>query len=126
RRVPRRPADEPRREVQGQRAARLPRAGVRRPQGRRRRRRVPRAQGHGQERVRRRRRRGEGARRAGALTMTPRALVAAGIVALAALARAQEAPEPWRVLRALEVEGLAAFDRDTIASELVLDGVTRR
>jgi hypothetical protein len=43
--------------------------------------------------------------------MTPRAAVALAVLALAAVMRAQEVPEPWRVLRALEVEGIAAFDR---------------
>lgn len=39
---------------------------------------------------------------------------------------AQQKPDPLRVLRAMEVEGVAAFDRDRIAGALVLDSALMR
>jgi hypothetical protein len=45
---------------------------------------------------------------------------------LAVALPAQQKPDPLRVLRTMEVEGVAAFDRDRIAGALVLDGTLLR
>jgi hypothetical protein len=53
-----------------------------------------------------------------------RPLRAVAVAVVMGVVVAQGAPEPWRVLRAMEVDGLAAFDRDAIAVRLAFDPVS--